>query len=218
MVVKIICCLILGYICGLFPTAWLIGRRKKTDLRQRGSGNLGTTNVMRTLGPKAGVLTYIGDALKGVLPILAVWLWLANEPAHLLMYQLYTGMGAMLGHCFPFFLKFKGGKGIATMTGVMLAIHFPIGLIGVSIFFFSLIVIRYVSVSSLLMSFSYALMFIMGAATDHLAADPVSMVHIIILCTLMYVLTLYSHRANILRLINGTEDRKNIFKKRVRKR
>ena len=127
-----IICLIVGYAFGLIETGYIYGRFKNTDIRQHGSGNAGTTNALRTFGTKGGAITFIGDLLKAVLACCLVWVvfhFMGIEPVK--MYMMYTGIGVILGHDFPFYLGFKGGKGIASSAGVALIVlsvkHFICG-------------------------------------------------------------------------------------------
>ena len=107
-----IICLLIGYACGLFQTAYIMGKIYHTDIRKQGSGNLGSTNVMRTLGKKAGVLNLLCDCLKCVAAILIVRALFGDRYAEILpLLSLYAAAGCILGHNFPFYLNFKGGKG-----------------------------------------------------------------------------------------------------------
>ena len=113
-------CLILGYVCGLLQTGYIYGKIHGIDIRQYGSGNSGTTNALRVLGKKAGLIVFIGDAFKALIPCLLVRAFCLGRPeltgeAYLLV--LYLGFGVILGHNFPFYMNFKGGKGIAATAG-----------------------------------------------------------------------------------------------------
>ena len=117
-------CLVMGYVFGLFQTGYLYGKINHIDIRNYGSGNSGTTNALRVLGKKAGLIVFAGDFLKTVFACLAARLIFQESPDTDL-YVLYAGLGVVLGHNFPCYLKFKGGKGIAVSFGVLLAL-FPI--------------------------------------------------------------------------------------------
>ena len=105
-------CLAIGYVCGLFQTGYLVGRMSHVDIRKKGSGNAGTTNALRVLGWKAGLMTFAGDVIKCVAAFLIVrFMYQGNDSLPLL--ALYAGAGVTLGHNFPFYMNFKGGKGIA---------------------------------------------------------------------------------------------------------
>lgn len=198
MLRNIIIYLILGYLCGCFSTAYFVGRANNIDIRKYGSGNAGTTNAMRLLGVKAGILTFLGDALKALIPILIItFVVLKNEPyVHLV--ALYAGLGVVIGHNFPFWLHFKGGKGIAATGGVILAFDWRIGLAAFVVFVVSVAITRYVSVGSLLIS----LLFPIGVLVFY-PGD----LHMLLISFLFTVLAFIRHRTNIQRLMNGTENK-----------
>ena len=115
-----ILCLLTGYVFGLFQTGYLYGKMHHIDIRQYGSGNSGTTNALRVMGKKAGLLVFMGDFLKTVFACLLVRLVMKGDPS-VDLYVLYAGLGVVLGHNFPFYLHFKGGKGIASMAGILVS-------------------------------------------------------------------------------------------------
>ena len=137
-------------VCGLFQTSYIIGRLHKTDIREHGSGNAGTTNALRTFGKKAGILTLLGDCLKCVAAIVLVRVFLGKTYGDILpLLSLYAAAGCILGHNFPFYLKFRGGKGIAASVGFILAFDWRIFLICAVIFFALFFTTHYVSLCSL---------------------------------------------------------------------
>ncbi len=141
-----IICLAIGYVFGMFQTSYFIGKIHHMDIRQYGSGNAGTTNALRTLGKKAGAITLIGDLLKCVIAILVVDAILKNTyPQILPLLGMYTAAGCVLGHNFPFYLGFRGGKGIAASAGMLLALDWRIFLICAAIFIGLVLITRYVS-------------------------------------------------------------------------
>ena len=112
----------IGYLFGLITTGYFYSKHVNVDIRKLGSGNIGTTNTFRTLGKKAGIIVFLGDGFKGVFAVLLVWLIFHEKyPEGIKILEAYAGLGAVLGHNFPVHLKFKGGKGIATTAGMMLA-------------------------------------------------------------------------------------------------
>lgn len=119
MTVDRIICILIGYAIGLFQTGYIYGKTQHIDIREHGSGNAGTTNTLRTLGFKAGAITFAGDCGKAILAIFISWLiFHAQYPEGIKLLGMYAGLGAVLGHNYPFYMKFKGGKGIACTTGV----------------------------------------------------------------------------------------------------
>ena len=158
-------CVAIGYLFGLFQTAYIYGKLHGIDIRNYGSGNAGTTNTLRVLGTKAGLIVLAGDILKCILAIAAVRLLFAGG-VHEDMYYLlamYAALGAILGHDYPFYLGFKGGKGIAATAGLILAIHPAFIPMGVILFFGTFLLTHYVSLGSLLVYAGFLIeMVIMG--------------------------------------------------------
>lgn len=199
MIIKIILCLCIGYLFGCIQSGYIYGRCHGIDIRDYGSGNAGTTNVLRTLGKKAGYITYAGDAIKGVAAIMLVrYVIFADSGIDMSLLTMYTGFGVVLGHNYPFYLKFKGGKGIAVTSGVMLALDLRIGLVGIIGFLILFFTTRYVSVGSLFMSLAFPVcVLILYPGQWHLFG--VSLV--------FWAMAWIRHRTNIQRLINGNENR-----------
>ena len=146
-----IICIIIGYVFGMFQTAFFYGKMHGIDIREHGSGNAGTTNTLRVLGTKAGLIVFAGDVLKCMI---AVWIttliFKGSHADEIYLLKLYTAAGAILGHNYPFYLKFKGGKGIAATAGLILAFHpyfIPVGFV---LFFGVFLTTHYVSLGSLL--------------------------------------------------------------------
>lgn len=198
MLFKILLCLGVGYLFGCFSTSYVIGKANNIDIRNYGSGNAGTTNALRTLGWKAGVLTFLGDALKAIIPILFVRLFLYQNDNFDQLLPLYTGLGVVLGHNFPFWLHFKGGKGIAATSGVMLAFDWRLGLAACALFIIVVAITRYVSLGSLLISVLFPIwMLIMYPGN----------LHMLIVSLIFTISAFIKHRSNIKRLLSGTESK-----------
>lgn len=126
-------CLLIGYAFGLFQTAYIYGRLHGIDIRNYGSGNAGTTNTLRVFGTKASLLVLLGDIMKCILAVVITGAAFGNShPDMIYLLKMYTAAGAIIGHNFPFYLKFKGGKGIAATAGLILSFHpylIPMGII-----------------------------------------------------------------------------------------
>ncbi|MDO4275742.1 MAG: glycerol-3-phosphate 1-O-acyltransferase PlsY [Eubacteriales bacterium] len=201
-------CLAIGYLCGLFQTSYIIGRMHQTDIREHGSGNAGTTNALRTFGKKAGALTLLGDCLKCVAAILIAKALFRNScPDILPLLSLYAAGGCILGHNFPFYLNFRGGKGVAASVGLVIAFDWRIFLICFVIFFGLFFTTHYVSLCSVS---AYLTAFICVIVFGELGAYGMDRPHTMELYGVMAVLTLlafYRHRANIVRLLKGTENK-----------
>ena len=154
-----IICLVIGYVCGLFQTGYIIGKVHKTDIRDHGSGNAGTTNAFRTFGKKAGAITLLGDCLKCVLAIVIVRMVYGNSMNGILpLLTLYAALGCILGHNFPISMEFRGGKGIAASVGMIIAFDWRIFIVCAVVFFALFFTTHYVSLCSLS---AYAVAFIL---------------------------------------------------------
>ena len=198
MVVEIIVCLVIGYVFGCFQTGYFYGRLHGIDIRKYGSGNVGTTNTLRTLGKKAGYITYLGDALKAIFAILLVrYVVYPGSPDNLLL-TMYTGFGVVLGHNYPFYLKFKGGKGIAVTSGVMVAFDVRFAIPGAIGFFLAFFLTRYVSVGSLVLAVLFPICVLIFYPGQW---------HLFIVSLVFCAIAFWRHRSNIVRLANGTENR-----------
>ncbi len=156
----------LGYLLGGIQSAILYGRFKGIEIRNHGSGNAGATNTLRVLGKKAALIVFLCDVLKAVLAVILAKLLF---PEMVLLAGLYAGIGAILGHSYPLFFKFKGGKGIAVTVGAIYMIDLPTALIVSLIFIISAWITRIVSISSLLLtSFIPILLFVFYKGNEHI--------------------------------------------------
>lgn len=139
-------CLVGGYGVGLIQTAYIYGRLKGVDIRKYGSGNAGTTNALRVLGKKAGLIVFLGDFLKGIVACSLTHVILGQLGiGNAYMFVLYTGLGVVLGHNFPFYMQFKGGKGIAASGGMIVGLwDWRLVVILLAAFIISVVITRYV--------------------------------------------------------------------------
>ena len=203
-----IICLAIGYLFGMFQTSYIIGKIHHMDIRQYGSGNAGTTNVMRTLGKKAGIATYLLDAFKAVIAdILIHFLIVPHTAIPEMLLFLYCGLGIVLGHNFPFYLGFRGGKGIAASAGMLLAMDWRVFLICAVIFIGLVAITRYVSLGSMAAYVGALICFIGFGAAGSYGMDFPHTFEMDVIMGLMTALAIYRHRANIYRLLNGTENK-----------
>jgi glycerol-3-phosphate acyltransferase PlsY len=194
---------LLGYLLGSIPTGYLVARARGLDIRMVGSGNIGATNVFRILGKPAGIFVLIMDAAKGWVAVaigtrlVAKWLDAYPDDLHFEWLQLCAGVASVLGHNYTCWLRFKGGKGVATSAGVLLALVPWALLVIVSLWVVVLVLTRYVSLASICAS----------------AALPLSvwLIHysrtMIAIAAGLSCLAIYKHKANIRRLLEGTENR-----------
>ena len=192
MALEIILCLIFGYLFGSLNFAIIYSKLKGDDIRNHGSGNAGATNVLRTYGKAAAAIVFALDILKGVIAVMITRIFFDD-----MLYDCASALGAVLGHNFPLYYGFKGGKGVATSLAVLLVLHYPTALIGVGTFIIVVLTTKYVSLSSIL-----AAVAAMASALIFFKIDVFS-----IFCLVIGSLCIYRHRSNIKRLLNGTENK-----------
>lgn len=201
MAANIIICLVIGYLFGSFSTGYIMGKRQKIDIRDYGSGNAGTTNAFRTMGKKAGIITFIGDFVKVILAILLVRLVIFRDMPDTKLLELITAFGCVLGHNFPVWLHFHGGKGIAVTGGAFLVLDPWILPVGLPLFAITVLVTKYVSLGSLALVTLFPIWIsIRFRGCDYYPAC-------VAVAALFTILAFYKHRANIKRLLNGTENK-----------
>ncbi|WP_149241315.1 glycerol-3-phosphate 1-O-acyltransferase PlsY [Dyadobacter sp. 32] len=202
--------IVAAYLLGSIPSSvWYGIGYFGIDVRKHGSGNAGATNTFRVLGKRAGTIVMLIDVLKGwtatCLASLLFYMSTIGE-TELLMYKILFGIIAIVGHIFPVFVGFKGGKGIATLLGMVLAIHPEIALVCITIFILTLIASQYVSLSSILATLAFPVLSWLGVFGQ---PEPL----LIVFGFVMFVLVVITHQKNIIRLLNGNENRVNLFKK-----
>lgn len=208
--------LIVGYCFGCFSTGYIVGRMNGHDIRSEGSGNIGTTNALRTMGAKGGALTFGGDLLKAFIPALVVRLIvcprMGYSPEMTYLMTLVIGLGVVIGHNFPVYLHFKGGKGIAVSAAVIIAssagtkVGWTMIGVGLAVFIAVVGISRYVSLGSLIVVWYFPIYtYIMYRGTD-------LFVLLLILSLIFTGLAYFKHAGNIKRLLNGTE--RKLFEKK----
>ena len=208
-------CLLIGYVCGLFQTGYLYGKMHGIDIRQHGSGNAGTTNALRTLGTKAGVITFAGDCLKCILAVGIVRLIFgASHPDTVLLFGLYGSAGAILGHNFPFYLNFKGGKGIACTAGLLASFDLRIGIVALITFLVVFNITHYVSLGSILVYVVFVLGALILGQTGHMKLEGTDLYEMYVITVLLAIMAIWKHRQNIVRLMNGNENKTYLTKKK----
>jgi glycerol-3-phosphate acyltransferase PlsY len=186
--------LLLGYLAGSIPFGVLVTRwTRGVDVREQGSGNIGATNVARVAGKKLGVLVLVLDALKGALPVVLALRMMPDDPR----LHAAVGFAAFLGHCYPVWLRFRGGKGVATALGVLLVLAPLAALAGAAVYGLVLVTTRMSSLGSL----------VAGVAAVITAAFTARQPEYAVLSGLFFAFILWTHRSNILRLLRHTERR-----------
>lgn len=209
-----IICIVIGYVFGLFQTAFIYGKLHGIDIREHGSGNAGTTNTLRVLGTKAGLIVLAGDIIKCILAIvLCSMLFDKTHPNEIYLLKLYAAAGAILGHNFPFYLHFKGGKGIAATAGLILAFHPYFVVMGVIVFFGIFFTTHYVSLGSLLVYAGLMIQMVVSGQMGVFGASQQVLIEMYIITVLLTILAYYKHRENIKRLIKGEERKTYLTKK-----
>ena len=181
-----------AYLLGSIPTGLLLGKAYGIDVRKEGSGNIGATNLYRTVGRKVGIMTLAGDCLKGMLPVLAVKY--SSLPVE---YAAWVGLAAFCGHVFSVFLRFRGGKGVATALGVFLALSPVAVAIALVVFLVLMLIWRYVSLGSI--SAAAVMPIAVWALGEGRVVGGVTMI--------VAVIVIFRHTENIKRLVAGTESR-----------
>lgn len=210
-----IVCLLIGYVFGLFQTAYFYGKAHGIDIRQHGSGNSGTTNALRVLGTKAGLIVFAGDCLKCMAAVGIVRLLFGNAHQDIIyLLCLYTGAGAILGHNYPFYMNFKGGKGIAATAGMVLSFHPYFIITGVLLFFIPFFTTHLVSLGSLLVYAGLMIQLVICGQMGLFAGmTQAQLIEMYILFGCLAVMAFWKHRENIKRLIHGNERKTYLFKK-----
>jgi acyl phosphate:glycerol-3-phosphate acyltransferase len=202
--------IVLAYLIGSIPSAvWVSKGIYGIDIREHGSGNAGATNTFRILGSKAGAAVMVADMMKGFIAVsLAIFSAYSMKTEPFVNLQIFLGLFAVLGHIFPIWAEFRGGKGIATLFGMILAIHYIVAISLVLVFVMMLMLTRYVSLSSIAASIAFPLLilFIFNAQAQELSYRLFA-----IATAFLVVLT---HHKNISRLISGSESKMSLFKKK----
>lgn len=199
---------LIAYLVGSIPTAIWIGKRfYGIDIREHGSKNAGATNTFRVLGKKAGIPVLLIDVLKGFLAVKlgATFSEYLTNTNPLVNFKIVLGIAAVLGHIFPVYANFKGGKGVATVFGVVIAMHWQAALISFAIFVLVFILSKYVSLGSMITALAYPFIIVWVFKTQSPSMIYFSMA--------ISVLILFTHQKNIERLMRGQENKMRLRKK-----
>jgi acyl phosphate:glycerol-3-phosphate acyltransferase len=204
--------IVAAYLIGSIPTAvWYGNLFFNIDVRDFGSGNAGATNSFRVMGKKAGIIVMLIDVLKGFLATQAAVLFLnfgLINPDQLIFLKSACGIAAVLGHIFPVYAKFKGGKGIATLLGMVLSMHIQAALVCMLVFLVVLLISKYVSLGSMLAALAFPLVLLMP---KFYPVQP----FLIAFGFVIFFIVVFTHQKNIVRLLNGEENKAKI---RIRKK
>ncbi|MFN3403875.1 MAG: glycerol-3-phosphate 1-O-acyltransferase PlsY [Cytophagaceae bacterium] len=203
--------ILVAYLLGSLPTAVWYGKAfHGLDVRDYGSGNAGATNTFRVLGKRAGIIVMLVDILKGWTATNAAYFlayFNAVSPENVVIFKLVFGIVAVAGHIFPVFERFKGGKGVATLLGMVLAIHIKAALVCILVFLVVFLLFKYVSLGSLISALTFPLILLSPKFSPE---SPIVLVFAFGMCAIVF----FTHQKNIIRLLNGEE---NKAKLRIRK-
>ena len=203
--------LVVGYAFGLIETGYIYGKLNGIDIRKYGSGNSGTTNALRVLGKKAGAVVFLGDVVKTLIPCLTARLLYLDDGAMSQLLTLYAGLGVVLGHNYPFYLHFKGGKGIAATAAVLTVLDLRLMAICLACFVGCVAITRFVSLGSLIVAtVFFAWNVVMGASYG---VNALGIWDYYVVAFAISALAFWRHKANIVRLLNGTENKLGSKKK-----
>lgn len=191
---KVLFTILISYLIGCFSSAYFIGKiSKKIDIRSYGSGNAGATNALRVLGKKMGALTLVLDVLKGILAVIIGYKVMGLKG------ELLAGLFVVMGHNWPVFLNFKGGKGVATSLGVLFMLNWKVALISLIIAIVIVTITKYVSLGSIIGSLVAPILMVLISREYN---------QLLFLTTLVLgLLSVYRHKANIYRLLKGEESK-----------
>jgi len=202
--------LILAFLLGSVPTAvWLGKSLYGIDVREHGSGNPGATNTFRVLGKRAGIITMLVDIVKGLVATsIAIPLMRMGfiSEANLIVFKIIFGVTAVSGHIFSVFLNFKGGKGVATLLGMMIAIDYDVALICVGIFLLTLLITKYVSLASIIAALAFPS--ILWVVPRFKTSEPL----LVIFGFFLFIVIVWTHHKNIRRIIDGEERKTYLLK------
>ena len=189
--------LFLGYLFGSFPSGYIAGRiAKGIDIRSLGSGSTGATNVLRHIGKRAAITVFLLDVFKGVLSILLAKYFLLNDS-----WQVAIGLATLIGHIWPVWLNWKGGKAVATGLGIFLGLSWQVGLATLGVFILMITLFRIVSLASVSSALALPLIMFLSFKTSNVSLP------FLLISLLAMILVIWRHRENLIRLIKGKEPR-----------
>lgn len=195
--IQLIIAAVVGYLLGSLNSSLLVGKAYGVDIRKHGSGNAGTTNALRTLGKKAAAFVLLGDALKGVLAYLVGYLICSRAEGLGVLGGMLSGTAAVIGHIWPLYFGFKGGKGVLTSLAVLIMIDWPIAVSLLALFIIIVIISKYVSLGSVIAAAIFPLMAVLlGRSTET-----------VIFSGIIALMIIIKHHANIKRILAGTESK-----------
>ncbi len=203
IVVQFVGMVVIGYLLGAIPFGVIIGKiLRGIDVREYGSGSMGMTNVMRTVGAKAGLIVLIADVLKGAGAVALAWAIFYSEPDSTVYWgQMAGGAAAVVGHSWPVYIGFRGGRGISTAFGAIMVVSWPIGLICLATFLLMVAIFRYISLSSISGAIALVVAMVISYVCDW---EPVAY---LAFALVVAPIVIFRHRGNIKRLLSKTESK-----------
>lgn len=207
--------LLIGYCFGLFQTSYIYGKLHGIDIRTKGSGNAGTTNTLRTFGAKAGFAVGVCDIVKCILAVYVVWLVFHGRYGGIdYLLRTYAGLGCIIGHNYPFYMGFHGGKGVACTAGFIMSISWQMTLIGFPLFFSITCLTHYVSLASLAVGAELMAGTVIMGQLGLFGMRGGPQIEMYVLVAIIVGQMYYRHHGNIARLIHGTERKTYFFNRK----
>lgn len=206
-------CLGMGYLFGLFQTGYLYSKAHHMDIRKYGSGNSGSTNVLRVMGVKAGLIVFLGDAFKMIFACLLTRYLFRDQPEMMYVYLMYTGFGVVLGHNYPFYMGFRGGKGIAASAGLLASTDWRVMLVCLVVFIATVAITRYVSLGSIFVMILFFIGMVFFGSRGDFGIAAASLPEFYGMVFLISAMGIWRHHSNIKRLLTGTENKFGAKKK-----
>jgi glycerol-3-phosphate acyltransferase PlsY len=211
-------CVLIGYALGLVSTAYIVGKVHGIDIREHGSGNAGTTNTLRVLGRRAGAIVLAGDVCKCLVAVFVCWLIfhkMEGYDSYKYLIRIYASAGTILGHNYPFYLKFHGGKGMACFVGMAIAfLYFPIYPGQIILFFAIFLLTHYVSLGSIFFGLGFFAQVVIFGTFGFFGLQPAELIELYAVVGALALLLIFQHRSNIVKLINHTEKKTYLGKRR----
>ena len=200
--------IVIGYLFGMFQTGHFYGKLVNVDLHKCRSGNPGATIALRVMGLKGGLIVFFFDCMKAFIPCFTVRMIFRGQPMEY-VYYVWTAFGVIIGNNYPFYLKFKGGKGVAATGGLTMALNGPMTIIGIIIFFSLAFITRYVSVASIIIAISLSAMAVLFSmpSIGWMPIKTPQRIEFLVVWIFLMALMIWRHKSNIKRLLNGTENR-----------